>query len=324
MLKRIIDGKAISKTIRDSLVPRIMKLKENNIIPGLGIILVGDRIDSQTYVNMKKKICDNLGITNFDVKLPEDTTQSRIMAEVQRMNSNPQIHGILVQLPLPKHIDEETILNNVSLEKDIDGFHAQNIGNLALNRQGSTATKLYPCTPEGCIELLDRSNIEIEGKHAVIIGRSNIVGMPLALLLLHRNATVTICHSRTKNIEKITQQADILVTACGRTQMVKRDWIKEGVVIIDVGINNLPDETKKRGYRLVGDTDYDDVFEKVGAITPVPGGVGPMTICILMKHVVQLAEKQLECKHEQQAQSAKEYEDRINKYGLGEGLNYTI
>ena len=204
------------------------------------------------------------------------------------MNNNDNIHAILIQLPLPKHINEENVIKCVALSKDVDGFHPQNIGNMALKRKQNM---IAPCTPEGCIELLDRYNIEIEGKHVVILGRSNIVGMPLSLLFLHRNATVTICHSKTRNMESITKTADILVAACGQTQLIKKHHIKEGCVIIDVGINALPDETRKRKYRLVGDVDYDDVCDSCYAITPVPGGVGPMTIAMLLKHTVELAEK---------------------------------
>ena len=281
----ILNGKKISKDIQEELRVRI---QENNLTPGLGIILVGNRKDSETYVRMKKKACEKIGIVNYDVHLNKDISEKELIAEVNKMNNNDNIHAILIQLPLPKHINEENVIKCVALSKDVDGFHPQNIGNMALKRKQNM---IAPCTPEGCIELLDRYNIEIEGKHVVILGRSNIVGMPLSLLFLHRNATVTICHSKTRNMESITKTADILVAACGQTQLIKKHHIKDGCVIIDVGINALPDETRKRKYRLVGDVDYDDVCELCYAITPVPGGVGPMTIAMLLKHTVELAEK---------------------------------
>lgn len=281
----ILNGKKISKDIQEELRVRI---QENNLTPGLGIILVGNRKDSETYVRMKKKACEKIGIVNYDVHLNKDISEKELIAEVNKMNNNDNIHAILIQLPLPKHINEENVIKCVALSKDVDGFNPQNIGNMALKRKQNI---IAPCTPEGCIELLDRYNIEIEGKHVVILGRSNIVGMPLSLLFLHRNATVTICHSKTRNMESITKTADILVAACGQTQLIKKHHIKDDCVIIDVGINALPDETKKRKYRLVGDVDYDDVCELCYAITPVPGGVGPMTIAMLLKHTVELAEK---------------------------------
>ena len=281
----ILNGKKISKDIQEELRVRI---KENYLTPGLGIILVGNRKDSETYVRMKKRACEKIGIVNYDVHLNDDISEKELIEEVNKMNNNDNIHAILIQLPLPKHINEENVIKCVALSKDVDGFHPQNIGNMALKRKQNM---IAPCTPEGCIELLDRYNIEIEGKHVVILGRSNIVGMPLSLLFLHRNATVTICHSKTRNMESITKTADILVAACGQTQLIKKHHIKEGCVIIDVGINALPDETRKRKYRLVGDVDYGDVCESCYAITPVPGGVGPMTIAMLLKHTVELAEK---------------------------------
>lgn len=283
----VLNGKEISKNIQKELK---LKIEKKKLMPGLGIILVGDRKDSETYVRMKKKACKNVGIINYDVHLKDDISEKDLIEEVVKMNNNDNIHAILIQLPLPKHINEENVIRCVSLSKDVDGFHPENIGNMALKRNRNI---IAPCTPEGCIELLDRYNIEIEGKHVVILGRSNIVGMPLSLLFLHRNATVTICHSKTKNMEDITKTADILVAACGKRQLIKRHHIKKGCIIIDVGINALPDESKKRKYRLVGDVDYDDVNEVCYAITPVPGGVGPMTIAMLLKHTVELAEKNI-------------------------------
>jgi len=276
----IIDGKEISNTIKEELKDIIEK---NDIVPGLGIILVGSRHDSKIYVNMKKKACEKLGIKNFDIHLDENISEDKIIEEVEKMNNNENIHGILIQLPLPKHINEQNVLSKVLLEKDVDGFHVQNIGNLALKR----LDKCYaPCTPTGCIELLKRYNVEISGKHVVILGRSNIVGLPLSLLFLHNNATVTICHSRTQNLKDITNKADILVAACGIPNLITKEYVKNGVIIIDIGINKIPFDNEKK-YKIVGDVDFKDIIDKVRLITPVPGGVGPMTICMLLKHTVE-------------------------------------
>jgi len=283
----IINGREISKRIKNELKEEIKSL---GLVPGLGIILVGDRNDSQTYVRMKKKACELVGIVNYDVHLPDTISERDLIEEVKKMNNNNNMHGILIQLPLPKHINEANVLNQVSLIKDVDGFHVSNIGKLALKRLDNLLT---PCTPEGCIELLDRYNIDIQGKNAVVVGRSNIVGIPLSLLLLHRNATVTICHSKTIDIFEHTKRADLLFLACGQTQFIKKESIKEGCVIIDVGINSIDDSTKKNGYRLVGDCDYHDCKDKAFAITPVPGGVGPMTIAMLLKHTMQACKKQM-------------------------------
>lgn len=276
----IINGKDVSNIIKEELSERIII---ENINPGLGIILVGNRPDSKIYVNMKKKACAKIGIKNFDVTLPENVSESDIINEVEKMNNNNEIHGILIQLPLPKHINEQNVLSRVLLEKDVDGFHVQNIGNLALNRLDKCFS---PCTPTGCIELLKRYNIQIEGKNVVILGRSNIVGMPLSLLFLHNNATVTICHSKTQNLKEITQKADILVAACGRPNLITKDYIKNQCVIIDVGINKIQCDNEK-GYVIVGDVQFNDVIDKVKMITPVPGGVGPMTIAMLLTHTVE-------------------------------------
>tara|TARA_B100000674_G_C37870388_1_gene929191 strand:+ start:313 stop:1173 length:861 start_codon:yes stop_codon:yes gene_type:complete len=283
---KILDGKYISCQIKNELKRKVEDLKKIGKHPGLGIILVGERKDSETYVRMKKKACDEVGIVNYDVHLDESESEERIIEEVHKMNQNKNIHGILVQLPLPKHVNEERVIKCVNLEKDVDGFHPHNIGNLALKRLNNL---MVPCTPEGCIEILDRYKIEIEGRNVVIVGRSNIVGMPLSLLFLHRNATVTICHSKTRNMKEVTKRADILVAACGRAEMIKSDYVKESCVIVDVGINSIDDSSRKSGYRLVGDVDFEDVKEKCEAITPVPGGIGPMTIAMLLKHTVDLA-----------------------------------
>lgn len=283
---QLINGRETSKQIKQELKREITNL---SLQPGLGILLVGNRTDSATYVRMKKKACQLVGITNFDVHLPETISEEDLIKEVHKMNNNPNIHGILIQLPLPKHINEANVLNQVDLIKDVDGFHVENIGKLTLKRLDNLLT---PCTPEGVIELLDRYNIDIKGKNAVILGRSNIVGIPLSMLLLHRNATVTICHSRTKNLFEHTKNADLLFLACGQTQLIKKEHIKEGCVLIDIGINSLQDDTKKSGYRLVGDADFDSCCQKTSAITPVPGGVGPMTIAMLMKHCVEACKRQ--------------------------------
>lgn len=275
----IIDGKKISNLIKDELK---LLVEEKNLNPGLGIILVGSRPDSKIYVNMKIKACEKIGIKNYDVYLDENVSEEKIIQEVIKMNNNQNIHGILIQLPLPRHINEQNVLSKVLLEKDVDGFHVQNIGNLALKRINSCYA---PCTPTGCIELLKRYNVEISGKHVVILGRSNIVGMPLSLLFLHNDATITVCHSKTQNLKDITNKADILVAACGKPNFITKEFIKNDVIILDIGINKIPYDNEKK-YKIVGDVDFDDVKDKVKLITPVPGGVGPMTICMLLKHTI--------------------------------------
>jgi 5,10-methylene-tetrahydrofolate dehydrogenase/methenyl tetrahydrofolate cyclohydrolase len=241
------------------------------------------------YVRMKHRRCEKVGIHSIGVVMPQDATQEAVEAKVRALNENPDVHGILVQLPLPGHLDEESVLNTIQLQKDVDGFHPVNIGRLAMKGR----TPLFaPCTPQGIIELIDSTGVSIEGKEAVILGRSNIVGLPVSMLLLKRNATITICHSRTQDLSEVTRRADILVAAVGRAEMVKRDWVKPGAVVIDVGINQVDDPSRKRGYRLVGDVDFDAVKEVAGWITPVPGGVGPMTIAMLLKNTV-TASKQI-------------------------------
>jgi 5,10-methylene-tetrahydrofolate dehydrogenase/methenyl tetrahydrofolate cyclohydrolase len=287
----IIDGKKTAASIRKELEEEIKNIQKeyDGIIPGLAVVLVGERIDSGTYVRMKKKAATEIGIHSIDVTLDEDITEIELIKEIQKLNDDPKVHGILVQLPLPNHINEAKVLQTIKYEKDADGFDATNIGNMWL--RGGEPPLAIPCTPAGCIELLQRYNIEISGKECVILGRSNIVGMPVTALLQSCNGTVTVCHSRTKNIPEIVQRADILIAAIGKPEFVKGDWLKPGVVIVDVGINDKPDSTKKRGYRLVGDVDYDEAILKASAITPVPGGVGPMTIAMLMKNTVNL------CRH---------------------------
>mmetsp|Transcript_39001 Transcript_39001/g.54182 ORF Transcript_39001/g.54182 Transcript_39001/m.54182 type:complete len:325 (-) Transcript_39001:96-1070(-) len=278
----VISGKDISAIITDEIKVEISAMKEKTgKVPGLAVVIVGIRKDSQTYVNMKRKKCAEVGIASFDKDLPETATQQQVLDVVKAFNADPNVHGILVQLPLPKHIDEQTVLAAISIEKDVDGFHPLNIGQLSMKGRDPL---FVPCTPKGCIELLDRTGVQIAGKHAVVVGRSNIVGMPAAMLLLKRDATVTIVHSRTTNIQEEVKRADIIIACCGQPAMVKKSWVKPGVVIIDVGTNAVTDTTKKAGFRLVGDCDYMEVRKVASAISPVPGGVGPMTIAMLLRN----------------------------------------
>ena len=289
MTAELIDGKAIAATIRAEIKAEVEAMQaETGRVPGLATVLVGQRKDSQTYVRMKKRACAEVGITSFGHDLPADISQADLLKLVKDLNANPDVHGILVQLPLPDHIDDEEILGAVSLEKDVDGFHPINIGRLSMKRR---APLFVPCTPKGCIELLDRTGVKIEGKQAVVLGRSNIVGLPAAMLLLHRNATLTVCHSRTQNLPDVVRQADILVAAVGRAEMVKGDWIKPGAVVIDVGVNAVDDPSREKGYRLVGDVAFDEAKEVASAITPVPGGVGPMTIAMLLRNTTDSARR---------------------------------
>jgi 5,10-methylene-tetrahydrofolate dehydrogenase/methenyl tetrahydrofolate cyclohydrolase len=281
---QLIDGKAIAATIRAEIAEEVASLKEKfDVVPGLAAVLVGERKDSQTYVRMKKKACAEVGITSIGVDLPGDVSQEELIAKVRELNADPAVDGILVQLPLPDHINEEAVLREIDITKDVDGFHPINIGRLSMKGRNPL---FVPCTPRGVIELLDRTGIEISGKKAVILGRSNIVGLPVSMLLLHRNATITICHSRTKDIPAVVREADIVVAAIGRAEMVRGDWIKPGAAVIDVGVNAVDDATRKRGYRLVGDVNFAEAKEVAGYITPVPGGVGPMTIAMLLKNTL--------------------------------------
>ncbi len=289
MTAELIDGKEIAATIRQEIAAEVAEMKDaTGRVPGLATVLVGARTDSATYVRMKKRACEEVGITSFSHDLPVDISQEDLLQVVSDLNANPAVHGILVQLPLPDHIDDETVLGAISLEKDVDGFHPLNIGRLSMKRRDPL---FVPCTPKGCIELLDRTGVEIEGKRAVVLGRSNIVGLPVAMLLLHRNATVTICHSRTTDLPGVVREADILIAAVGRAEMVKGDWIQPGAVVIDVGVNAVDDSSKKKGYRLVGDVDFEEAMEVAGAITPVPGGVGPMTIAMLLRNTMDSAKR---------------------------------
>lgn len=285
----IIDGKSIAKQIRDEITAEISRMKDAiGVVPGLAVILVGDRKDSATYVRNKKKACESVGINSYEAHLPEDSTEQEVLKYISGFNDDPSVHGILVQLPLPSHMNEQKILNAVSIEKDVDGFHPLNIGRLAMRGREPL---FVPCTPKGCIELLHRHGVQIEGKRAVVIGRSNIVGMPAALLLQREDATVSIVHSRTKNPEEITRQADIIISAVGMPNMVRGSWIKPGAVIIDVGINPVEDAKSTRGYRLVGDVCYEEACKIASAITPVPGGVGPMTIAMLLSNSLSAAKR---------------------------------
>lgn len=288
-----LDGKLTAATIRKEVAAEIAKMVEakgESSRPGLAVVIVGERKDSQTYVRSKRRACDEVGIQSFGFELPGDCTQEELEEIVDELNSRNDVHGILVQLPLPDHIDSERLLDRIKLEKDVDGFHPLNIGRLCMS--GRRPPLFIPCTPKGCVELLDRYGIEIEGKSAVVIGRSNIVGLPVAMLLMHRNATVTICHSRTIDTKEKVQEADIVIAACGRAQFVKAEWLKPGAVVIDVGINAVEDATKTKGYRLVGDVDYERAADVASYITPVPGGVGPMTIAMLLSNTLRACKQQ--------------------------------
>jgi 5,10-methylene-tetrahydrofolate dehydrogenase/methenyl tetrahydrofolate cyclohydrolase len=290
MTAQLIDGKAIAQKVRDEVKEKVTRrIAEGKSQPGLATVLVGERIDSATYVKMKQKACAELGMTSFHHPLPADISQEDLEKLIKELNADPKVSGILVQLPLPDHLNEERVLQLISIEKDVDGFSPINIGRLA---QKGREPLFVPCTPYGCIYLLKQAGVEISGANAVVLGRSNIVGMPAALLLVKENATVTVCHSRTKNLAEVVRQADILIAAIGRTEMVRGDWIKPGAAVIDVGMNDKPDATKKRGYRLVGDVNFDEAKEVAGFITPVPGGVGPMTIAMLMANTFRAAEIQ--------------------------------
>jgi len=290
MTAKIIDGKAIAGQVREQVAVEVARrLAAGKGKPGLATVLVGDRADSAAYVASKQKACAELGMESFHNQLPADATQAQVEELVKGLNADRRVNGILVQLPLPAHLDEERVLQLINLNKDVDGFSPINIGRLA---QKGREPLFVPCTPYGCIYLLDQAGVAIEGANAVVLGRSNIVGMPAALLLISRNATVTICHSRTRDLPAVIRQADILIAAIGRTEMVRGEWIKPGAAVIDVGINPVPDASKKSGHRLVGDVNFTEAKEVAGYITPVPGGVGPMTIAMLMKNTLRAAELQ--------------------------------
>jgi methylenetetrahydrofolate dehydrogenase (NADP+)/methenyltetrahydrofolate cyclohydrolase len=279
-MAKIIDGKAISLELKNELKEKVEKLKAEGKTCALAVIQVGSDPASSVYVGNKKKACAYIGIESLSYVLPEETTEEELLALIERLNEDPKVHGILCQLPLPKHMNEQKITQAISPKKDVDGFHSQNVGALVLGNPGFVS-----CTPAGIIELLHRSNVEISGKHCVVIGRSNIVGKPMALLMLRENATVTICHSRTQNLKEICKSADILIVAIGKPQYITADYVKEGAVVIDVGIH------RNENNKLCGDVNFDEVKEVASAITPVPGGVGPMTITMLMNNCVEAMNK---------------------------------
>jgi len=290
MTAQLIDGKLIAQQVRDDVAAKVAaRVAAGKSKPTLAAVLVGERVDSATYVRSKGKACEDLGMGSVTRRLPQDISQAELEKIIEELNADTSIHGILVQLPLPSHLDEERVLQRISVEKDVDGFSPLNIGRLA---QKGREPLFVPCTPYGCIYLLEKSGVKIEGANAVVLGRSNIVGMPAALLLIGKNATVTVCHSRTKNLADVVRQADILIAAIGKMEFVRGDWIKPGAAVIDVGINSKPDATKKSGYRLVGDVNFEEAKEVAGYITPVPGGVGPMTIAMLMANTLRAAEIQ--------------------------------
>ena len=272
---KLIDGKAISSQIKDELKEKVARLKEDGVEISLAVIQVGEDPASSVYVRNKKNACEYIGIKSLSYELEESTTEEELLSIIDKLNKDDTVNGILVQLPLPKHIDEDMVINAIAPNKDVDGFHPMNVGALSIGKKGYVS-----CTPAGVIELLKRSDIEIEGKECVVLGRSNIVGKPMSMLLLRENGTVTICHSRTKDLKEVTKRADILVAAIGKPKFITKDYVKEGATVIDVGIHRNEDN------KLCGDVDFDDVKDIVGAITPVPGGVGPMTIAMLMSNCV--------------------------------------
>jgi methylenetetrahydrofolate dehydrogenase (NADP+)/methenyltetrahydrofolate cyclohydrolase len=287
----ILDGKKIASDIKAELKESIRKLKsEGKPVPGLVAILVGDNPASKVYVSSKSKDCEEIGIKSKVESLPEDTTEDELLNLIRKYNNDPEYHGILVQLPLPGHIDENRVIETIVPSKDVDGFHPQNVGNLVIGKD-----TFYPCTPYGIVEILKRYDIETSGKHVVVVGRSNIVGKPVANMMLQKkegaNSIVTVCHSAAKDLSRFTKEADILIAAIGRPKFIKASMVKEGAVVIDVGINRIEDKTTKSGYRLVGDVDYEEVFEKASYITPVPGGVGLMTRAMLLRNTFEAYQK---------------------------------
>jgi methylenetetrahydrofolate dehydrogenase (NADP+)/methenyltetrahydrofolate cyclohydrolase len=290
MTAQIIDGKQVAADMRAELKEEVARLKEKGIVPGLGVVLVGEDPASKSYVTAKERACEDIGIYSDDNRLSASSSQEELMALVEKMNKDPKINGILVQLPLPKGLNEAEVLLAIDPAKDVDGFHPVNVGKMVVGEKA-----FLPCTPHGVIQLLKRSGVAIEGAEVVIVGRSNIVGKPLANMLIQKkpnaNATVTVCHTRTKDLAYHTKRADIVIAAAGRPNTVTADMIKEGAAVIDVGVNRVEDATKKKGYRLVGDVDFEAVKEKASFITPVPGGVGPMTITMLLYNTVESAKR---------------------------------
>ncbi len=290
MTAQIIDGKLISEKLLAEIAADVSEMVKAGLPrPGLAAVLVGENPASQQYVRMKRKTCEKNGLDSFGYELPKTATQAEVEGLVKELNADPKVNGILVQLPLPDHLDDEKILNAISIEKDVDGFHPINIGRLA---QKGREPLFVPCTPDGCIYLIDQTGFQLKGANAVVLGRSNIVGMPVALLLVKRDATVTICHSRSKDLPSICRSADVLIAAVGRPEMVRADWIKPGAVVIDVGTNRVDDPTSEKGYRLAGDVAFNEAKEVAGWISPYPGGVGPMTITMLLRNTVRAAKIQ--------------------------------
>lgn len=286
----VIDGKQVAADVRAEVAKKVADLKTKGITPCLAVILVGENPASVSYVTGKQKALAEVGMSDHSVKLPESTTEEELLKLIDKLNKDDSVHGILVQLPLPKHINEDKVIMAIDPSKDVDGFHPVSVGNLMIGRPG-----FLPCTPHGIIVMLQKAGIETSGKHAVVIGRSNIVGKPVSILLARKdvNCTVTMCHTGTKNMAEITRQADILVVASGHPHTLTKDMAKDGAVIIDVGVNRIPDSSKKSGFRLIGDCDFDDLKEKASFITPVPGGVGPMTIAMLMQNTLESAQNRL-------------------------------
>jgi len=291
MNAKILDGKETAKRLREKMTQEVNELIPKGVTPGLGFVLVGENPASQAYVRMKKKACEEVGIISHNFVLPADTSQEELLKLIDELNNDSKIDGFIVQLPLPDHIDEEAVIAAIDPKKDVDCFHPMNVGKLCI---GDT-DGFFPCTPYGIVVLLQENGIDTKGKHVVIIGRSNIVGKPLANLLVQKrdggNATVTVCHTRTKDIGELSRQADIVVAAIGRPNTLTADMVSEGAVVVDVGINRVDDPEAKRGYRLVGDVDFEAVSEKASAITPVPGGVGPMTIAMLLENCIKAAKR---------------------------------
>lgn len=286
-MTKIIDGKAISEQIKGEVAAEVAQLlAAGKQAPGLAVVLVGENKASQVYVSMKKKACEKAGIYSREIRLAADVDMPTLLQTIDSLNHDAQIHGILVQLPLPSHLDEQAVLNHIDPKKDVDGFHPINVGNLSLKLDG-----FVPCTPLGVMEMLRRSGIETAGKNALVLGRSNIVGKPMAMLLTNAHATVTVAHSKTRELPEQIGRADILVAAIGRPEFVKGAWVKEGAVVIDVGINSIDDPSSERGYRLVGDVEYEPALARAAHITPVPGGVGPMTIAMLLANTLKAKKK---------------------------------
>lgn len=279
-MAHVIDGKAIAAKIRSEIAAGVLELRQQGVTPGLAVVLVGDDQASRVYVSMKEKACNDAGIFSVEHKLSADTGESELLALVERLNNDPQIHGILVQLPLPPQIDTEKVLEAISPFKDVDGFHPYNVGRLSIGKP-----IFKPCTPFGVMVMLREAGVELKGKEVVVVGRSNIVGKPVAMMCLAEHATVTLCHSRTRDLPDVVRRADVVVAAVGRPEMIKGDWIKEGAVVIDVGINRVGDR------KLVGDVEYESASRRAGAITPVPGGVGPMTITMLLFNTLESARR---------------------------------